>query len=121
MRSKLISIFSMLGVLLLTSCATTAPDGEVDWQHGAKRGWIVKIYPPKSVPADSAECLSALSAADVATRHFVKIDYRHVRQMFSTIAELPPDAPKPRLDEQVEFWPGNCSDGKVAHITRVFP
>jgi hypothetical protein len=120
MLSKIFATFSMLGVLLLTSCATTAPDQEVDRKNGAKRGWIDKFYMPDSLVADLPGCLASTSPTDLATKHFVKIYYRHVRQMFSTIAELP-DELQPKLNDQVEFWPGDCSNGKVSHIKRIIP
>ncbi len=121
MCSKIFTTYCVLASLLLTSCAANLQDQEVDWKHGAKRGWIVKFYTPDSATADVPECQAALLKTDISKRHFVMIDYRHVRQVFSTSAELPPDELQPKLNDQVEFWPGNCSYGKFARITRILP
>lgn len=119
MLSKILSTASMLGALLLTSCASNLDFPEVDWQHGAKRGWIVKIYAPDEVPGvDFPECPAALSKTELATKHLVKITYRHVRQMFSAIVEVP-DALQVKMDDQVEFWPEDCSSGKFGRISRL--
>ena len=118
MLSKKLSTASMLGALLLTSCVSNLDRPEIDWQHGAKRGWIAKFYQPDTPDFDLPECLAALSKADLARRHFVKVKYRHVRRMVSTIAEVP-DALQVKIDGEVEIWPADCSRGKIGRISRL--
>ena len=118
MLSKHVSTASILGALLLTSCASNPDRPEIDWQHGAKRGWIAKFYVPETPDVDLPECLAALPKADLARRHFVKVKYRHVRRTVSTIAEVP-DALKLKIDAEVELWPADCSHGNFSRISRL--
>jgi len=120
MFSEKFAVFFMLGGLLLASGAIGATEQDADGKNGAKHGWIVELYTPDSPAADLPECLTARPAADLATRHFVKVYYRHSRHTLSTIAELP-DTLQPKLNDQVEFLPENCSSGKFSRITRIFP
>jgi hypothetical protein len=120
MLSKQLSIFSILWTLLLTSCASSFDQPAIDWQNGAKRGWIVSFYTPDSASVDLPNCLANLPKADLATRHFVKVEYRHVRQMYSEVAELPA-AMQAKINDQVELWPEDCSRGKISRIARVLP
>lgn len=117
MLCKKLSIFMVCAALLLTSCATTSRDLVVDSQHGAKLGWIVNFYIPETSAINLLNCLSTLTKQELDSRHFVTVKYHHVRQMYYTIAELPATMPA-KIDDEVEFWPGDCSRGKISRISR---
>jgi hypothetical protein len=118
MLSKQLSTFFILWVLLLTSCASSLDRPAIDWQNGAKRGWIVSFYAPDSASVDLPNCLANLPKADLAIRHFVKVEYRHVRHMYSEVAELPHEI-QAKVNDQVELWSEDCSRGKISRIARV--
>lgn len=59
-----------------------------------------------------------LPKSERSKRHFAKVEYRHVRQMFTTIAEVPAAIPL-KVDDQVEVWPENCAKGKFSRISRL--
>lgn len=119
MRSKKLSIVFMLGMFLLTACASNSNLSEVDSQHGAKRGLIVKIYSHDDAPdIDFPECQAALSKTELVAKHFVKVEFRHVRLMFSSIVEVS-DALQVKTGDQVEFWPEDCSHGNFGRVSRV--
>lgn len=117
MLCKKLSIFMIFAALLLTSCATTSPDLIVDSQHGAKLGWIVNFYIPETSGNNLPDCLATLTKQELVSRHFVTVKYHHVRQMYYTIAELPATMPA-NINDEVEFWPGDCSRGKISRISR---
>ena len=103
--------------LLLTSCATTSPDLVVDWKNGAKLGWIVNFYIPETPDIKLPDCLATLTKQELYSRRFVTVQYHHVRQMYYTIAELPATMPA-NVNDEVEFWPGDCSRGEISRIAR---
>ncbi|MET3109217.1 hypothetical protein AAKU67_004246 [Oxalobacteraceae bacterium GrIS 2.11] len=111
-------------VPFLTACVLNSPEFAVDWQHGAKLGWIVSFYIPETPGTKLPECLAKLPKAELASRHFVTVRYHHVRQMFYTIAELPATM-QAKVNDQVELWAEDCSDGKISRISRtesdIFP
>jgi hypothetical protein len=91
----------------------------VDWNHGARRGWIVSAYGPDSATA-LPPCLADLPRGEFSTRRFVRVKYRHVRLMLHEVAELPP-ALDAKIGDVVELWPASCSAGKISRIAQVFP
>ena len=115
---KKLSISLICVVLLLTSCASNSIDSAVDWQNGAKRGWIVNFYVPETPGNNLPECLAMLTKQELASRHFVTVKYHHVRQMFYTIAELPATM-QANVNDQVELWPKDCSRGEISRVSRV--
>ncbi|HEY8101054.1 MAG TPA: hypothetical protein VIF82_09880 [Burkholderiaceae bacterium] len=120
MFSKKISAFSIFLVLLLTACASIVDQPEVDWKNGASRAWIISSYSATSPGTDFPQCLDALSNADLTNKHFVKIEYRRVRQMLTTVAELP-EALDVKANDQVEVWLEDCTKGKISRISRLLP
>ena len=109
---------ALLSVLSLMSCALWSQDTPIDWQSGAKRAWIVKVYTPDTPTADLPECLAGLPKAELETKHFVKVKYWHHRLHLSAIAEVP-DALKATVNDRVELWPEDCSRGKISRISRI--
>lgn len=110
----------ILSTLLLSACASTPSNHAVDWEHGAKHGWIVGTYGPGLDRSGLPKCLADLPSADLETRNFVKVSYRQVRHMHYEVAELPPDQ-QAKVDDRIEVWPARCSEGKLSRISRVFP
>lgn len=120
MLSKTFVTFSIVGVLLLTSCSTITTDQEIDYKNGVRHGWVIEYYTPDSLAANLPECLTATSSTDLASKHFVRVRYRQGGSTFSTIAEWP-DKFRPKPNTQVEFWPRDCSNGKIGRIKRIIP
>ena len=108
---------SFIFCTVLMACAST-PDQAVDWKNGAKRGWIVSVYAPGISNDEFPECISRLPKEVFASKHFVKVQYRQVRQMYYAIAEMP-EALKAHIDDQVEVWPQDCVNGKFSSISRI--
>ncbi|MYM26093.1 hypothetical protein GTP46_26025 [Duganella sp. FT135W] len=101
-------------------CASKQPISAVDWDHGARRGWIVARYTPDAIGATLPPCLANLRADDYVAHRFVKVRYRQGKHSHDAVAELP--AGVPLVDgEQVELWPADCAAGQLAHISRVLP
>jgi len=117
MSSKCLLGPAMLNVLLLYACASPPSELSADWQNGAKRGWIVGIYGPDPTSADVPICLASLSPAEQRARQFVKLRYWHGRQTVTEVAELPRDL-RVKIDDRVEVWPEDCSQGKISRISR---
>jgi hypothetical protein len=115
-----ITITAAVGLLLLSACATDPGGKMVDWEHGAKHGWVVSAYAPDSVATALPPCLANLPTSEFSTRRFVRVKYRHVRLMLYEVAELPP-ALDAKIGDRIELWPANCSAGKISRITQVFP
>ena len=118
MSSKRRLVSAILNVLLLCACSSPPSELSADWRNGAKRGWIVGIFVPDSASEDIPSCLARLSPAERSSRQFVKFRYWHARQTITEVAELPPDL-LVKIDDRVEVWPDNCSQGKVSRISRV--
>ena len=112
-----IFFLASLTVLLSTSVAA-GPGPDVDWQNGAKRGWIVGIITAGDPPAGLPACLVSIAGPAHTSRPFVKVRYWHVRQMFTAVAELP-QATSAVVGQQVELWPQDCARGKLSRISRV--
>lgn len=105
-------------VALAAGCASKGLDAPIDWDHGARRGWVVARFTPERTGAALPPCLAALPAGEYVAHRYVKVRYRQGRHMQDTVAELP--AGLPLVDgEQVELWPANCASGQLAHISRV--
>lgn len=108
-------LFALLA-LSLASCSTVP--AAVDWQHGAKHGWVSQMYssatPKQTIPA----CLSSFSPTELDQRHFARISYRNARRMLVEVGELPEGAVA-QIDDRVELWPADCDQGKLSRITRV--
>lgn len=105
-------------VIALSACSTV-PSG-VDWQSGAKHGWVSRIYSSATPRQDIPVCLASLSPAELDQRHFVRVSYRHTRRMLIEVGELP-EGTTAKIDDRVEIWPADCDTGKFSRISRVMP
>lgn len=114
-----ISLGILALALALASCST-APAPDINWQDGAKHGWVSQIYSSATPKQDIPACLASLSPAELDQRHFVRISYRHVRRMLVEVAELP-EGDIAKIDDRVELWPADCDKGKLSRISRVMP
>lgn len=111
---------AVLAAAGMCACATKPAHLDVDWQHGAKHGWVAAIYGADTPRAELPACLADLSADELAHHHYVRVGYRHVRVMHTEVAELPPDVTV-QLGEKVELWPADCDKGRLSRISRILP
>lgn len=118
MLCKKLSIFMVCAAVVLNSHAMDSSDVAVDSHHAAKHGSIVNFYIPDTPDINLPQCLATLTKQELASRRFVTVQYRHVRHMFYTIAELP-STMQANVNDQVEFWPEDCARGKISRILRV--
>ena len=111
----------VLGVstFIFFSSNVFSAEGSVDWEAGAKRGWILKIYDQNTIENELPECVKKIPQTDRNNKLFVKVWYRHVRSGRVTIAEIT-DPMNLKIDDQVEIFPADCDKGKFAHITKIF-
>ena len=118
--SKKMMFITITFTLLLTGCASDSNRGEIDWQFGARRGVVAQFYTPETPIGDLPECLATVARTELAGRRFVRVDYKHIRHLFSTTVEVPTGAAL-KINQQVEVWPDDCSHGKFGRIGRIFP
>jgi len=109
-----------MGLVLLSGCAIGIGHADIDWQHGARRGWVVNSYSPALVASMRPPCLANLPADEYSTRRFVQVRYFHVRVMYYDVAELPAGLDLKEGD-RVELWPADCAAGQISRIGQVFP
>lgn len=107
----------MSAVIFFSSNVFSA-GGNVDWEAGAKRGWILKIYDLNTLENELPDCLRKLPQTDRKNRLFVKVWYRHVRSGRVSIAEIT-EPMNLKIDDQVEIFPADCNEGKFAHISKI--
>lgn len=112
--------YFLLCASLLTINIAHAERSEINWQQGAKLGTIVLFYTAETPAKDLPECLSHLSKEELATKHYVKVSYHHVRLTHHEVAELPKELLHVKLEDHVEIWPENCSNGKLSRVSQVF-
>ena len=118
MRKKIYLYALRVSALVFFSSNVFSTEASVDWEAGAKRGWIEKIYDLNTPEKDLPEYLEKLSKADRKNRFFVKIWYRNVRSVRVTIAEVT-EPLNLKIDDQVEVFPVDCDAGKFAHTTKL--
>ncbi|MFZ6813373.1 hypothetical protein ACO0K3_02815 [Undibacterium sp. Rencai35W] len=115
MNKKVLS-GSIIFALLLSLNNAFASD--IAWEAGAKRGWIMKVYDPKTTVKELPECVEKLPVVERENKHFAKIHYQHVKRGQTTIAEIP-EGMQLNIDDEVEVFPGNCDAGKFARVVKV--
>ncbi len=113
---KKIAVKYLVVVLALFGMAT-ARASDVDWEAGAKHGWIVAPVDISVKGKQLPNCLEKLSDEERENKHFVKIRYKHVRRALVAIAEIPTGLDL-KAEDEVEVFPGDCDAGKVAHIVK---
>src|SRR5471032_1814337 len=115
-------ILAALAAACCAACAPLAPLHDVDWQHGARYGWVSAFYDGATPRAALPACLAALPPEELAAHRYVQIAYRHVRVMRNEVAPLPelPGGPL-QMGEHVELWPQDCDQGKLSRIAKRMP
>ena len=106
-------------VTVLSGCASSTRAPAVDWEHGARRGWVVSTMTPDP-DGMMPPCLAKLSAGELAEHRYIKLRYHSGRLVHEAVAPLPPGLAV--LDgQQVEVWPADCAAGQLARISRILP
>ena len=112
------AVAAIVTVTMLASLAGCATGGDELRANGARRGTIVQLYNAQTTRTDLPECVAALPPAELTRRHFVRVDYKHVRHLFSTVAEVA-DGVDLRTGQQVEVWLDDCAQGRFGRIGRI--
>lgn len=120
MPKLLISILpAVIGVALLPGCASKSQQAStVDWDHGAKHGWVVARYAPDASGSALPPCLASLPETEYVKHRYAKLRYRQGHHTHDVVAELPPGLPL-NDGQPVELWPADCAAGQLAHISRI--
>lgn len=108
----------LFGIVAIALAACSTVSSDIDWQHGAKHGWVSQIYSSATPKQEIPACLASLSPAELDQRHFARVSYRHTRRMLIEVAELP-EGETANIDDRVEIWPADCDTGKLSRISRV--
>ena len=116
-KKKYLCALGMSAFAFFSSNVLSA-EGSVNWEAGAKRGWVVKIYDENTFENEVPGCVRKLSQTDRKNKLFVRVWYRHVRSGRVTIAEITGPM-NLKMNDQVEIFPADCDEGKFAHIGKI--
>ena len=62
-------------MLMMAGCATQNVQ-QIDWQHGAQRAWITRIYTPAELAgSDVDSCLANLPESERRAGQFAQVSY----------------------------------------------
>jgi hypothetical protein len=108
---------SIMACIFLTSCAQPLGHGEIDWDRGARRAMVLEILTPQAAEAEARTCVSA-GWDWHAGRAYARVRYRRVRHYRNAVATVPVDLAL-RPGDEIELWPGDCSQGRLGRVERV--
>lgn len=111
------SIIGPVVCSLLSSCAQPLGKGTVDWDHGARRGHVLEVLTADAALSAVQACTAPVDGADTP-RRFAKVRYRGTRQHHTVVATLP-DNVDAHMGDEVELWPADCSEKRMARVERV--
>lgn len=103
--------------ILLSSCAQPLGKGTVDWDHGARRGHVLEVLSPDAARSVVQACTAQADGVD-APQRFAKVRYRGTRLHHTVVAALPSNV-EAHVGDEVELWPANCAEKRMARVERV--
>lgn len=109
-----------ISALAIAGCSTIPSHLDIDWQNGAKHGWVSEFYSSATPRRDLPACLASFSSNELDRRHFVRINYRHVRRMLVEVGEMP-EGVDVKIGDRIELLPADCDKGLLSRISRVMP
>lgn len=104
---------------LLASCAGSLGNGEVDWDHGARRARVLEVLGRQAAEAEARACAPA-GWDWQSERIYTRVRYRNNRLYHNTIATVP-DGLALRPGDEVELRPEDCREGRLARVERRLP
>ncbi|MGZ5182996.1 MAG: hypothetical protein ACXWC2_21170 [Ramlibacter sp.] len=110
---------TFIGILacgLLASCTQPLGHGEIDWDLGARRARVLDILGPQAAEAEARDCAPA-GWNWQAGGAYARVRYRSGRLHKNTLATMPEGLALQPGDE-VELWPGDCGEHRLARIER---
>lgn len=111
--------FVALGAaVLLSSCAGLANETQIDWEHGARRGTVTRIFDTTIGADQRPACMTQVSTVMLEQRQFVELRYKHRRHFFLEAGALPAGV-QAKPGDVVEFYPKDCDAGALSIVTRV--
>jgi hypothetical protein len=126
MQTHFLKIVSLAICIVAAGCATAPASGLAPGASipaSTKHGWISAFYTAETPKSALPKCLADLAPGEIATRHFVKVDYRHARRMLVEVAELPETADPlaVHIGDHVQIIPNDCDAGQLSRITKFLP
>ena len=100
---------------MLSACATQQP--AADWRNGARRGWIAKLYDTDVPTGEFSQCAKLLADEKLRGKRFAKVEYREVRTVQATLAQIP-DSIDLHVNDRVELWLADCKVGKISTVSK---
>jgi hypothetical protein len=116
-RVMAVPVIGSVVCILLSSCAQPLGKGPVDWEHGARRGRVLELLTPDAAWSVVQACAPQADGAD-APQRFAKVRYRGTRLHHTVVAALPGNV-EAHVGDEVELWPANCSEKRMARVERV--
>jgi hypothetical protein len=111
----------MLGAaILLSGCAGLANETKIDWEHGARRGTVTRVFDATTGADQRPACLAQVSADMLSQRQYVELRYQHRRHYFLEAGALPAGV-RVNPGDVVEFYPKDCDAGVLSILIRVLP
>jgi hypothetical protein len=111
---------ALCAAILVSGCAGLSNDVQIDWEHGARRGTVMRVIDAAIGPDQRPACLAQVAVASLEQRQYVELRYQHRRHFFLEAGALPAGM-QAKPGDVVEFYPKNCDAGMLSTITRVLP
>lgn len=110
--------FTLIGALLLPGCSSlTMP--EVDWQHGAKRAVVEKMYSQTELRSDNVSpCLKNVPESERVLGQYAEVSHWEGRSRRWKSAKVA-DGLTVGAGDEVEINPFTCGTDAVPVITKV--
>jgi hypothetical protein len=103
---------------LLTSCAGSPGNGDVDWDHGARRARVLEVLGRQAAATEARACAPA-GWDWQAERSYVLVRYRNGHRLHHNTVAAVPEGLALRPGDQVELWPEDCGERRLARVGRL--
>ena len=116
--ARAVMIFSLIGAMPLSGCSSlTTP--EVDWQHGAKRAVVERMYFPTDLRGDNVPlCLKSVPESERVLGQYAVVSHWEGRSRRWKSAKVA-DGLTVGAGDEVEINPFTCGADALPVITKV--
>ena len=102
--------------VVLSSCVQQINEERVDWHRGARYGRVLEMVTAQEGDLAAHDCLGANKPSE-SSQQFARVHYRGSRLPHNVVA-LVPYGLDLRPGDEVELWPSECSEGRMARVGR---